>query len=83
MVKIQRKPGSIVTLIKTGGRTQDFEVAHAERILRTPDNGGWRLPDDSPYQFDYYDGITRKPNPATAKEAAEKANNTEGGPAPK
>lgn len=60
MVKIARKPGSRVVLETADGTQQEFEINHAERILRAPNNGGWKLPDDSPYQFDYYDGITKR-----------------------
>lgn len=37
--------------------TKEFEISHAERILRMPNNGGWRLSDDSRYQFDTLYGI--------------------------
>lgn len=59
-MKKPRKPGSSVVLETADGKTQEFEINHAERILRMPNNGGWRLPDNSPYQFDYYDGITKR-----------------------
>lgn len=59
-MQIERKPGSYVILETAKGRKQEFEVNHAERILRDPSNGGWRLPEDSPYKFDYYDGITKR-----------------------
>lgn len=32
--------------------TQDFEHGHAERLLAMPNNGGWVLPDNSPYEFE-------------------------------
>ena len=28
-----------------------FEISHAERLLRRKRNGGWRLPDDSKFEF--------------------------------
>ena len=31
---------------------RDFEVSHAERLLAMPNNGGWKLPENSPYIFD-------------------------------
>ena len=37
-----------------------FEIAHATRILRRPNNGGWELPEDSEYTFSKVDGINRK-----------------------
>jgi hypothetical protein len=39
-----------VTLV-ANGVTQDFEFAHAERLLRMPNNGGWKLPENSKYEF--------------------------------
>lgn len=68
-MKIQRKPGSYVTLVTADGMTQEFEINHAERILRAPENGGWKLPDDSPYQFDYYDGITKRTSQGNSQKA--------------
>ena len=59
-MKIERKPGSYVTLVTADGAQQEFEINHAERILRAPNNGGWKLPDNSQYKFDYYNGITKR-----------------------
>lgn len=40
---------TMVTLT-IGGVTKDFEFSHAERLLRMT-KAGWRLPDDSKYEF--------------------------------
>lgn len=40
--------------------TGSYTVNHAERILRMPNNGGWKLPSDSKFNFDEKNGITRK-----------------------
>ena len=45
--------------------TEEYEINHAERLLRMPNNGGWRLPDDSEYKFDFDNGIGRKRNKKT------------------
>lgn len=74
-MKIERKPGSTVTLVTADGTEREFEINHAERILRAPENGGWKLPDNSQYQFDYYDGITKKPNKGNSAEAGQNAAN--------
>ena len=74
MVKIARKPGSMVVLETAYGTRQEFEINHAERILRHPDSG-WKLPDDSPYQFEYYDGITKRTNQGNSKEAPKEGDN--------
>lgn len=39
-----------VTLV-ANGVSRDFEFEHAERLLRMPRNGGWKLPEDSKYEF--------------------------------
>lgn len=41
-------------------QVQEFEVTHAERLLRMRNNGGWVLPEKSNYQFDKENGITSK-----------------------
>ena len=68
-MKIERKPGSYVLLETASGTKREFEINHAERILRAPENGGWKLPENSTYQFDYYNGITRKPNQGASEKA--------------
>lgn len=68
-MKIERKPGSYVTLVTADGAQQEFEINHAERILRAPNNGGWKLPDNSEYQFDYYNGITKRTNQGDSAKA--------------
>lgn len=77
MVKIARKPGSTVVLETAYGTQQEFEINHAERILRHPDSG-WKLPDNSPYQFDFYDGITKRTNKGNTAEASKDGDNTQG-----
>lgn len=44
------------------GVTKKYEISHAERILRMPNNGGWYLPEKSNYKFDEEDGIELKAN---------------------
>jgi hypothetical protein len=39
-----------VTLV-ANGVTQQFEFAHAERLLKMPNNGGWKLPENSKFEF--------------------------------
>lgn len=39
------------------GTTQEFEINHAERLLRMPNNGGWVLPVNSQYIFNVKNGI--------------------------
>ena len=30
---------------------REFEVSHAERLLAMPNNGGWKLPENSQYLY--------------------------------
>ena len=39
--------------------TRDFELSHAERLLRMPNNGGWHLPENSKFEFVDY-GLRRR-----------------------
>lgn len=39
-----------VTLV-ANNVTRDFEFEHAENLLRMPNNGGWKLPEDSKFEF--------------------------------
>lgn len=39
-----------VTLV-ANGVTRDFELSHAERLLKMPRNGGWKLPEGSKFEF--------------------------------
>lgn len=47
-------------ILQCGERREEFEVNHAERILRMPDNGGWQLPEDSNFIMDEQNGLTIK-----------------------
>ena len=39
---------------------QTFEINHAERLLRMPNNGGWQLPEKTPFEFSKENGIRYK-----------------------
>lgn len=52
--------------------TEQSEITHAERLLRMPNNGGWRLPENSDFKFDKDNGIGYKRN-KKADNGAEKA----------
>lgn len=40
--------------------TRKFEISQAERLLRMPNNAGWKLPENSNYKFSEEDGIVRR-----------------------
>lgn len=54
------RQSKIKLVVPGSNMAQDFEINHAERLLRMPNNGGWQLPDNSEYSFDFNDGIKRK-----------------------
>ena len=48
-----------VTLV-ANGVTREFEISHAERLLRMPNNGGWHLPESSNFEFNVDYGLRRR-----------------------
>lgn len=62
-------------VLQAGDKRQEFEINHAERILRMPNNGGWHLPEDSNYQMDEVNGLTSKRNKGKDKKSEEEPNN--------
>lgn len=61
---------------------QDFEINHAERILRMPNNGGWQLPSDSPFTFNTKNGIGRANTKDSSGDKAEVVDNKSSDQAP-
>ncbi len=49
-----------VTLV-ANGVTREFELSHAERLLRMRNNGGWELTENSKYEF-VDNGLRRRGN---------------------
>lgn len=45
------KTTKVKLICPEAGRDEMFEFTHAERLLRRKRNGGWRLPDDSKFEF--------------------------------
>lgn len=41
---------------------KEFEITHAERLLRMKNNGGWKLPENSQFEFDNEHGIRYRRN---------------------
>ena len=61
-------------VLQVGDKKQEFEINHAERILRMPNNGGWHLPEDSNYLMDEVNGLTSKRNKGKNKKSEEDSN---------
>ena len=47
--------------LEAGVIVQDFEITHAERLLRMKNNGGWHLPENSKWEFKD-NGLQRRGN---------------------
>lgn len=41
---------------------REFEITHAERLLSMKNNGGWKLPENSQFEFDNDYGIRYRRN---------------------
>lgn len=37
--------------LEAATQSRDFDMAHAERLLRMANNGGWRIAESEPYEF--------------------------------
>lgn len=70
-----------VTLV-ANDQKQDFEISHAERLLRMPNNGGWKLPEDSQFKFDE-NGIGVRKNKRRDIETEKQGDNNESDQSPK
>lgn len=55
-----RRPTTVTLECPTLGITREFTAAHAERLLRMRNNGGWVLPENSKFSFDKENGIKRR-----------------------
>ena len=51
--------------------TREFDVTHAERLLKMQNNGGWQLPENSKFEFDKENGIRYKGNKKADNRATE------------
>lgn len=56
------RTSKIILEVAPTGVRESFDVGHAERLLRLPLNGGWQLPEGSPYEFDKTYGIKLRGN---------------------
>ena len=54
------KVTKVVLECPTLNTTEEFEINHAERLLRMPNNGGWQLPEKTPFEFSKENGIRYK-----------------------
>lgn len=66
------KSQKVALINDTSNVTEQFEITHAERLLRMPNNGGWKLPENSDFKFDKDNGIEYRRNKKTDN-GAEKA----------
>lgn len=70
------KVTKVVLRVGHSNTTEEFEINHAERLLRMPNNGGWQLPEKTPFEFSKENGIRykthKKGNNGTEKKGDDK-----------
>lgn len=59
----------ITLVVPAHNLKQEFEIEHAEKILRMQNNGGWQLPENSEFIFDLNNGIGLKQNKGNTAKA--------------
>lgn len=67
------KVTKVVLECPTLNTTEEFEINHAERLLRMPNNGGWQLPEKTPFEFSKENGIRYKRNKKADNGATEQS----------
>lgn len=55
--------------LQAGTQRESFPVDHAERILNMPNNGGWKLPKGSKFEYSKANGLRVKRNNGSVKDA--------------
>ena len=66
---MEKKGNSTVELVADSlNDKRAFSVEHAERLLAMRDSG-WRLPNDSAFEYSKENGIVRKSNKSNTKSA--------------
>ena len=45
------KAKTTTVTLEANGVPREFEISHAERLLRMPNNGGWHLPEKSKFEY--------------------------------
>lgn len=58
----------------TLGVVTEYELSHAERILRMANNGGWELADKDKFTFDRTNGTINRRNPRATEKLEETRN---------
>lgn len=56
-------------VLEAGEVRREFEITHAERLLRMPNNGGWHLPQDSDFEITEQNGIELRRNKESNKKS--------------
>lgn len=70
------KPSGITMVELVAGELKGiFSIEHAERLLRRENNGGWKIPDNSPFQYTVENGINYRSDSATDTKQGEKRSN--------
>lgn len=62
----KKKEITVRLIVQKYGMSRDFDIEHAERLLDMglELNGGWTLPEDSPYTYTEENGLRLKSDKA-------------------
>jgi hypothetical protein len=56
-------------VLEAGEVRREFEITHAERLLRMPNNGGWHFPQDSDFEITEQNGVELRRNKESNKKS--------------
>lgn len=56
-------------VLEAGEVRREFEITHAERLLRMPNNGGWHFPQDSDFEMTEQNGVELRRNKESNKKS--------------
>ncbi len=56
-------------ILEAGEVRREFEITHAERLLRMPNNGGWHFPQDSDFEITEQNGVELRRNKESNKKS--------------
>ena len=56
-------------VLEAGEVRREFEITHAEKLLRMPNNGGWHFPQDSDFEITEQNGVELRRNKESNKKS--------------
>ena len=56
-------------VLEAGEVRREFEITHAEKLLRMPNNGGWHFPQGSDFEITEQNGVELRRNKESNKKS--------------